>query len=157
MNRGDFWSRVDSSAGPDACWPWAMSCRPDGYGQTFHEGAVRLAHRVAYMLVKGDIPERHLVMHSCDNRPCCNPAHLSTGTHADNTADMMAKGRDRHGTVRVCGENHPNHKLTTEAVIAMRRRFTGARGEINALALEYGVSHQRVSKVVRGKIWRSAA
>lgn len=49
------------------------------------------SHRMAYALTNG--PPENDVLHRCDNRPCCNPAHLWDGTQADNMADMVAKGR----------------------------------------------------------------
>ncbi len=89
-----FWSKVDRSGGPDACWPWLASCFDNGYGQ-FKVGIQnRKAHRVAWELVNGSIPKGMLMMHAeCDNPPCCNPAHLKPGTNAENSQDMVSKGR----------------------------------------------------------------
>ncbi len=97
-----FWSHVDQSAGPEACWPWkdAASFR-NGYGM-FRIGwkkPIRQASRIAYELAN-NVPElktENVIMHSCDNPPCCNPAHLTLGTHQTNHDDMMAKGRHSHG------------------------------------------------------------
>jgi hypothetical protein len=94
-----FWDRVDRSAGPDACWPWTGAINKSGYGSyCVAGGAVRTASRVAYELTHGPIPPGPgyhglVVMHSCDNRPCCNPKHLSLGTQADNNFDRDQKGR----------------------------------------------------------------
>lgn len=108
-----FWARVDKSPGhgPNGdCWPWTGAIlKPTrtstgGYGHLTYDGADLTAHRVAYSLMKGEIPPGLVVMHSCDVRACCNPDHLSVGTMSDNTADMMAKGRHRtspHHTPRV--------------------------------------------------------
>jgi hypothetical protein len=89
-----FWSQIDRSGGPDACWPWRGRADSDGYGQVFR---FRKAHRVAYELAVGPIPDGHGVLHRCDNPPCCNPKDLFTGTQAVNSADMIAKGRARFG------------------------------------------------------------
>lgn len=97
-----FWARVDSSGGPDACWPWKLSCRRDGYGQIRVAGCCVAAHRLAYELAVGPIPDGTgfhgaVVMHTCDNRKCCNPAHLHLGSQYDNLRDMYNKGRARPG------------------------------------------------------------
>jgi hypothetical protein len=90
-----FWGRVDKSAGPDACWPWTGSRRGGGYGRVTVNGRSTSASRVAYELTHGTIPDGKHVCHTCDNPPCCNPAHLWVGTPADNTRDMLSKGRGR--------------------------------------------------------------
>ncbi len=92
-----FWSFVDKSAGPDACWPWTGS-RLKGYGAFRRYGNRRVATRIAWEYVTGAPPPDDLViMHSCDNPPCCNPAHLKPGTDAENVADCIAKGRNSRG------------------------------------------------------------
>ncbi len=96
-----FHAQVDRSGGPDACWPWT-GMLSKGYGRFGTRHAVRfLAHRVAYEIANGPIvghvfmdPEKEkIVMHTCDNPPCCNPKHLRLGTDADNIHDAMSKGR----------------------------------------------------------------
>ena len=85
--------------GPDDCWPWEGRTVGAGYGTIGigrrGEGSM-LAHRLAWVLERGPIPKGLNVLHSCDNPPCCNPAHLFLGTQGDNMRDMAAKGRDRH-------------------------------------------------------------
>jgi hypothetical protein len=96
-----FWARVDMRW-PDGCWPWTggkrISASGRNYGVVFFEGKVQLAHRVAFRLARGYWPLNG--RHSCDNPPCCNPAHLLDGTHADNMADKVARGRQARGQVR---------------------------------------------------------
>lgn len=89
-----FWAMVDRSGGPDACWPWTGSTFHSGYGQSHRLGEV-LAHRVAWTATNGSIPKegKNCVCHHCDNKVCCNPAHLFLGSHKDNVADRDAKGR----------------------------------------------------------------
>lgn len=94
----DFWQRVDKSGGESACWPWTAAINSGGYGSAGVEGRVVTASRRAYELTNGPIPRGegyhgNVVMHSCDNRPCCNPRHLSLGTQGDNNNDRDAKGR----------------------------------------------------------------
>lgn len=86
---------VDASAGPDACWPWTAGKANGGYGAIRYNGSIYRAHRIAWTIANGAIPQGMLVLHKCDNPPCCNPAHLFIGTHKDNSQDMARKGRTR--------------------------------------------------------------
>ena len=91
-----FWSHIDQSGGERACWLWLRHRQNKGYGFVKWHGRPRLAHRIAYTLTYGPIPDGIEVMHICDTPACCNPSHLRLGTHADNMADMANKGRSRH-------------------------------------------------------------
>lgn len=92
-----FWSKVIVGR-PNQCWPWAAFLDKDGYGffnvtPSFPMGA----HRVAYIIATGkDLPDGVMVLHSCDNRACCNPAHLYEGGHARNMRDRSSRGRTRN-------------------------------------------------------------
>lgn len=72
------------------CWPMPNN---KGYGMVRVDGRLDTAHRVAYSITKGEIPEGLVVRHDCDNPPCFNPAHLFVGTHQDNVDDKEKKGR----------------------------------------------------------------
>lgn len=105
------------------------------------------AHRVAYELAngpipKGDGPHGTVVMHSCDNPLCCNPAHLSIGTQADNLRDMAEKGRRK-------GEKSPHAKLTEEQALYIKHSSRSAR----SIALELGVSPEAAQMIRRGERW----
>lgn len=96
-SRERFWEYVDIQ-GPDDCWEWTRG-KSSGYGRVGMGGRrVEYSHRYAFFLTHGRWPEG-VVMHSCDNPPCCNPAHLSEGTHKENLQDMARKRR--HGSCRV--------------------------------------------------------
>ncbi len=95
----DFWARVDSSGGPDACWPWTGAVGSAGYGSVKVDGRTKGAHRVAYELARGAIPRTLVLMHTCDVRLCCNPAHLEPGTTQQNALDRAEKHRG-HGQRR---------------------------------------------------------
>jgi hypothetical protein len=87
-----LWARIDRR-GDDECWEWTRARSARGYGQLWTGERVEYAHRLVAALTAGAIPTGLYVLHTCDNPPCCNPAHLVFGTQADNLADMAAKGR----------------------------------------------------------------
>jgi hypothetical protein len=85
-----FWRSVDKSGGPDACWPWTGYRMASGYGRNRHG----YTHRYALQLALGrPLGPGMEACHTCDNPPCCNPAHLFEGTRLDNERDKTAKGR----------------------------------------------------------------
>ena len=95
----------------------------------------------------GEIPP--VVMHTCDNPPCVNPAHLEGGTHKQNTADMLAKGRN--STIRPLGADNHNTKLTPNDVRAIRLRQGQSAGSV---ARDYGVNHGSILAIWRGITWK---
>jgi len=85
-----LWSRIDQGPG---CWVWPGAKRKGGYGAIWRNGRGMSTHRLAYELTYGPIPAGLLVLHRCDNPPCCRPDHLFLGDTATNVADAIAKGR----------------------------------------------------------------
>ncbi len=77
----------------DNCWEWNAAKNESGYGVISYKSRTIGAHRASWLLHKGEIPNRLLVLHHCDNPPCSNPDHLFLGTHKDNSQDAMKKGR----------------------------------------------------------------
>ena len=75
------------------CWEFQGGRNNIGYGMIRDGKKMRTTHRVSYEEHNSKIPNGLLVLHSCDNPICCNPKHLSVGTHQQNTDDMMRKGR----------------------------------------------------------------
>lgn len=108
-----FWSRVEVRKGHQ-CWPWRYGQDHGGYGEVRIGTTAEASHRIAYRIATGDIPAGMVIRHNCDNRLCCNPAHLLIGTHADNVADRVERDRSARG------ERSGRAKLTDEQVIHMR-------------------------------------
>ena len=87
-----FWQNVDASGGVSGCWPWLGYHDDKGYGQ-IHAGTTLRAHRLSLAIAGIVVPPSALVLHSCDNPPCVNPAHLRVGTQSDNRRDMISRNR----------------------------------------------------------------
>ena len=123
-----FWARVDRK-GPSDCWEWTGAKLPKGYGQCNWRGQTTQTHRLAYALSNPqNIPGARLVLHTCDNPPCCNPQHLWLGTAKDNTADMMSKGRQKFISRRThCPRGHEYSEENTLWVWQRRRTYLARR------------------------------
>lgn len=145
-DRRRFWAKVDR--GPDgACWPWLASrLGTDGYGQftLMTPGGISrkqlhlYAHRVAWIVTYGDIPEGISVLHSCDTPTCVNPAHLFLGTQLDNMRDAAAKGR----------LSIPKRRTRRFKQTAITRYLDGGV-TLDELAAEYSVHKLTIHRWVR--------
>lgn len=145
--RAAILERVDVDQ--NGCWLW-RGAKQQGYG-VFRWFGYRLrpqrAHRGAWEAWKGEIPADMLVLHRCDVPACCNPEHLFLGTPADNMADMMAKGRDRH-TPRL-GSTNPNAIINED----IARAIFCASGRNVDIAKKFGVRESIVSDIRRRARW----
>lgn len=145
-----FWLYVNKCQG--GCWEWTgKSCSTGGYGLITSGGKQILLHRLSYELhhpLTNPIDDIKLyVLHSCDNRKCVNPSHLSLGTSQDNMNDMVERGRS------TIGEKNPQAKLTEQQVIEIRTRHAGIRGQHTQLATEYGVTDRTISDIINRRSW----
>lgn len=149
--------RYVAAGAEDECWEWQGKSKIKGYGvigMGGRRGPKILAHRFAYTLANGPIPEDgpgyhgYVVMHTCDNRLCCNPAHLVLGTQTENVADMNRKNRGV--TPALKGSKHPNSRFTEEDVRYMRR---SPKSNVE-LAKEFGCARQVIGNIRRRISWK---
>lgn len=143
-----FWSKVDKSAGPDACWPWIARVGERGYGQFRNKGHMVLSHRIACASKHGPLGTLQ-ALHSCDNPPCCNPDHTFPGTQTTNVQDCISKGR--HAT----GSKNGFATLTEDSVLEIRR-LRGKGMTYRDIAKVINCHFSTVGYVITGKIRRSA-
>ncbi len=158
-----FWSRVNKAAGQGKdgdCWEWAgfvNSKRPRGkeYGTVVFDKVKWRTHRYAYFSHYKVHPGEMLVCHTCDNPPCCNPAHLFLGTTQTNALDKFAKGRGYRQTAEFCvrGEAQGSAKLTADIVRTMRNRYQNGES-VAALAREYGVADVTADRAIHRRNWK---
>ena len=134
----------------------------DGYGRRRYKGKTTASHRISYCESKKvDIATiaGFVVMHSCDNPACVNPLHLSLGTHQDNVADRVAKGRNAVGPMpkrsKPIGES-VGCKITKEMASEIRRTHVKGDAELGtkALSRKFGISPKSIRVVLQGSTWR---
>lgn len=141
---------IDTSGGPDACWPCSIKSQTNKYGHKTiqYKGKMELVHRLIYRFKVEKIPKGICVLHSCDNPPCCNPKHLFLGTRTDNAKDRDKKGRCKRG------EDNPAAKVTEHKVRRIRKFYSSGHWTINELANIYGVSFFTIKAIVCNDSWK---
>jgi len=150
-----FWSKV-KILGPDDCWEWQGWKDKDGYGgfANIHNTTIK-AHRTTWVLTYGEIPDELQELHTCDNRPCCNPNHLFLGTPLDNMRDMIRKGRMASPEQTVCrGEDNGLAKLTWKLVHEMRADYVPGVEPMYISAMKYGISRSEFGKIINNQVWK---
>ena len=176
-----FWSKVNRDGpiareGLSPCWLWTGPLNRAGYGRfAIDHRHTCGAHRVAWELANGPIPEGQWVLHHCDVRACIRPDHLFTGDAQINSIDMVEKGRsakgdrnathlyperlargERHGShlhpdQMLRGEGHPRARLTEAAVREIRAQPPAPWTE---LAAKYEITYWTIWDVRTGKTWK---
>lgn len=128
------------------CIPWTgtLCC---GYAIIGLNGRNIRASHIAYELAYGPLPDGMDGLHKCDNPICVNPAHLFSGTHAQNMQGMRNKGRHAHG------KRHGHAKITNENVLEIRERLAKGDESQTQIAERFGVTQTLVSQIGRRKIW----
>jgi hypothetical protein len=143
-----FWDRV----GPEderGCWPW-IGDKNGGYGRFECDDKKIPAHRFAYALLVGPIPDGLYVCHHCDNTACVNPKHLYAGTQAENVADMWRRGRshDRRGI------GNSRAQLSERDVLEIRAAYAAGGITQRELSQRYRVCPSDVCHIITRKSWR---
>ena len=135
---------------PDVCWPYIKLRNKDGYGKFTYQCKEIKAHRFAWALIHGEIPEGMKILHKCDNPPCCNPNHLFMGTTLDNTRDMISKGRRK----TEIGSANNQARLNESSVSEIKRLLDVAPyGSQRRIALAYNISETVISQIKHGTLW----
>lgn len=147
-----FYSYVEKT---DGCWIWRGPTSPDGYGVlTYHNRATR-AHRLAYIIAHGAIPDGTIICHTCDNPRCVRPDHLYAGSFSDNRRDAQERNRWARKNIENVprGERNSKARLTEDDVRDIRTSL--ARGETQAaIAKRYGVKQVTISNIKLGVTWK---
>lgn len=133
------------------CWIWQRSTagwgyrEGRGYGKLGVNGKIISAHRASYEVFFGPIPPSLHVCHRCDKTTCVNPEHLFLGTNEENRRDSIVKKRHARGV------SHGSARLSDADVVAIRSLAGQKTGR--ELAVQFNVSPQQISKIIRGQRW----
>lgn len=141
-----FWNRVARSE--CGCWPWMSAKDPHGYGR-YTEARVQ-AHRIAWAFDHGVPSSETVIRHTCDNPPCCNPAHLVAGSQADNMHDMIQRGRK----ASTSGSRHARARMV-ETDVRWARLMHKDGMSPTILAKLFSVSVDNMTKTLSGAQWKN--
>lgn len=130
----------------NGCWVCSLANLSSGYARISIGGRSCLAHRVMYIIHNGSIPKGMCVLHSCDNPPCVNPAHLHLGTQADNMREKAVRGR------AAVGEKNNKARLTAAAVYEIRELLASGVS-MYRIAESFSVTRNSIRDIRRGHTW----
>lgn len=138
------------------CIIGAGSPDKDGYLRIQVDRRQWRAHRWAWTQANGPIPAGLMVLHHCDNPPCVNPQHLFVGTAADNSRDMVAKGRSAHMAGPANGNyghrgRRPPHRASVELETAILAAYDDSHPTFQVLGRQFGVHPATAWRIVRAR------
>lgn len=142
--RTRFWAKVDVKSSNE-CWNWTASKNGDGYGTFGIKGSIRGAHRIAYEDTFGKLEPGLVVRHKCDNRSCCNPAHMERGTQLDNIRDRCERGRSS----QLKGSRNGRAIIDADKV----RLIRSDNRTIRDIAKSFGISATQTGRIKRRESW----
>ena len=140
FTKQDFYDKLTPNGD---CLEWTLGKHRQGYGLTKYKDKMVTTHRLAMMIEGNDIDGWH-VLHSCDNPPCCNPAHLRLGTHKENMEDRSDRGNRRNYS----------KTLTVEQILEIREKHANGIRGID-MSKEYDVSKATISCIVNRVTWKN--
>ena len=134
------------------CWDFTGSINKWGYGEMHIGGRFNPshhnAHRISWIVHRGNIPKGLIVCHVCDCRSCCNPEHLFLGTHKDNMQDMIKKGRSNF----LKGDKCPWAILTEKKVLEILKMFEKGFNAVE-IGKKFNIDRRHISDIKRGRRW----
>jgi hypothetical protein len=144
-----FWERY--RVADNGCWEWIGAKTCGGYGRVMFEGKFSLAHRVAWILTNGPIPDGFMACHHCDNPGCINPDHLFLGDAGDNARDREHKNRNIKPIINLGGRSS---KLTDHDVMTARRLYGRGAATVADLSRCLHVTYSNMYRIVTGRAWK---
>ncbi len=130
------------------CLEWTGQISPYGYGYITIRSIPVAAHRVSWMVFKGEIPEGMCILHSCDNKKCCEISHLHLGTQLENVKEAVDRNR------YIVGIKHHSSKLTEDQIKEIRCFYKDGLYNLTQLSKKYGIGICSISDIVKRKTWK---